>query len=143
MPAFVLDSSVALAWYLPRQQTARTDALMHRMADEGALTTALWPIEVANVLLIYERRGQLTTADRTSAIAFYNSSPITTDDQTGVQAFGTAFDLALAHKLTVYDAGYLELALRAGLPLATLDQALCRAAAALGVPVLGYSEDEA
>jgi len=143
MPAFVLDSSVALAWYLPRQQTPRTDALMHRMADEGALATALWPIEVANVLLIYERRGQLTAADRASAIAFYNSAPVALDDQTQARAWGKAFDLALAHKLTVYDAGYLELALRAGLPLATLDSALVHAATALGVPVLGYSEDEA
>lgn len=142
MSSFILDSSVALAWYLPRQQTARTDALMHRMAEKGALTTTLWPIEVANVLLIYERRGQLTTADRMSAIAFYNNAPITLDDQTATRAWGRAFDLALAHKLTVYDAGYLELALRAGLPLATLDGALCRAATALGVPVLGYSEDE-
>jgi len=141
MAAFVLDSSVALAWYLPRQQTARTDALMHRMADEGALTTALWPIEVASVLLIYERRGQLTTADRMGAIAFYSSAPIELDDQTQTRAWGTAFDLAKAQKLTVYDAGYLELALRCGLPLATLDQALCKAAAALGVPVLGYGED--
>lgn len=141
MPAFVLDSSVALAWYLPRQQTARTDALMHRMADEGALTTALWPIEVANVLLIYERRGQLTAADRTSAIAFYSSAPIALDDQTQTRAWATAYDLAFAHKLTIYDAGYLELALRAGLPLATLDSALVHAATKLGVPVLGYMEE--
>ena len=142
MPAFVLDSSVALAWYLPRQQTPRTDALMHRMADEGALTTSLWPIEVANVLLMYERRGQLTAADRVVAISFYNNAPIEVDDQTQARAWGTAYDLALAHKLTVYDALYLELALRAGLPLATLDGDLVRAAAKLGVPVLGYSEDE-
>ena len=142
MPAFVLDSSVALAWYLPRQQTPRTDALMHRMADEGALATTLWPIEVANVLFIYERRGQLTTADRVSAIAFYNIAPIEIDDQTQTRAWATTYDLALAQKLTVYDAGYLELALRAGLPLATLDSDLCRAATKLGVPVLGYSEED-
>lgn len=140
MPAFVLDSSVALAWYLPRQQTPRTDALMHRMADEGATTTALWPIEVANVLLIYERRGQLTAADRVSAISFYSSAPVAIDDQTQSRAWGTTYDLALANKLTIYDAGYLELALRSGLPLATLDGDLCRAATALGVPVQGYCE---
>jgi len=140
MPAFVLDSSVALAWYLPRQQTVQTDALMHRMSDEGALTTSLWPIEVANVLLVYERRGQLTIAERMGAIAFYTSIPIETDDQTAVRAWGTAFDLALAHKLTVYDAGYLELALRSGLPLATLDGPLCRAASSLGVPLLGFAD---
>ncbi len=137
MPAFILDSSVALAWYLPRQQTTRTDALMHRTANEGALTTTLWPIEVANVLLMYERRGQLTTADRMSAIGFYRSLPIDIDDQTAARAWSTAFDFALAHKLTLYDAGYLELSLRSGLPLATLDQALTKAASSCGVTVLG------
>jgi predicted nucleic acid-binding protein len=140
MPAFVLDSSVALAWYLPRQQTAKTDALMHLTAEQGALTTILWPIEVANVLLTYERRGLLTTADRMGAIAFYTSIPIETDDQTATRAWGTTFDLALAQKLTVYDAGYLELSLRSGLPLATLDEALGKAAASLGVPVLGFED---
>ena len=139
----VLDSSMALAWVLPRQQTTRTMALLDRTTERGSVTTTLWPIEVANVLLIYERRGQMTAAERMNAMGFFRGLPITTDDQTATRAWGKAFDLALAHKLTVYDAGYLELALRAGLPLATLDGALCRAATALGVPVLGYSEDEA
>ena len=143
MAVSVLDSSMALAWVLPRQQTARTKALLDQTTEHGSLTTTLWPIEVANVLLVYERRGQMTTAERMNAIGFFGGLPIETDDQTATRAWGKAFDLALAHKLTVYDAGYLELALRAGLPLATLDGALCRAATALGVPVLGYSEDEA
>jgi predicted nucleic acid-binding protein len=142
MAAFVLDSSVALAWVLPRQQTTRTKALLAQTTEFGALATTLWPIEVANVLLIYERRGQLTTAERMSAIGFYANLPIETDDQTAARAWGKAFDLALTHTLTVYDAGYLELALRSGLPLATLDQALCRAATALGVPVLGYLDQD-
>ena len=140
MPAFVLDSSVALAWALPRQQTARTKALLAQTTDHGALTTALWPIEVANVLMIYERRGQMTTAERTSAVGFYTNLPIEIDDQTTVRAWSTAFDLSLAHKLTVYDAGYLELSLRSGLPLASLDEPLCRAAASLGVLVLGFAD---
>jgi predicted nucleic acid-binding protein len=140
MPAFVLDSSVALAWALPRQQTTRTKALLAQTTDHGALTTSLWPIEVANVLMIYERRGQMTTAQRMSAVGFYTSLPIEIDDQTTVRAWSSAFELALAHKLTLYDAGYLELSLRTGLPLATLDQDLSRAASSCGVPVLGRSE---
>ena len=140
MPAFVLDSSVALAWALPRQQTAMTKALLDQATEYGTLTTSLWPIEVANVLLIYERRRQMTTAERMSAIGFYSGLPIETDDQTATRAWGTSFGLALAHKLTVYDASYLELSLRSGLPLATLDQALAKAASACGVPVLGGSD---
>ena len=140
MPAFVLDSSVALAWLLPRQQTAATKVLLDQATEYGALTTALWPIEVANVLLIYERRKQLTAAERIGAIGFYADLPIETDAQTADRASGTTFELALAHKLTIYDAGYLELALRSGLPLATLDQALGKAASSLGVSVLGVED---
>ena len=143
MAAFVLDASVALTWVLKGERTSRTEALLDQTENFGAVVTGLWPIEVANVLLTYERRKIFTTAERTNAIGFFLGLPIETDDQTQARAWGKAFDLALAHKLTVYDAGYLELALRAGLPLATLDSALCRAATALGVPVLGYSEDEA
>ena len=142
MAAYVLDSSVALAWVLPRQQTARTKALLDQATEYGVQTTGLWPIETANVLLVYERRDRLTAAERIAAIGFFNGLPIEIDDQTQSRAWGTTYDLALAQKLTVYDALYLELALRAGLPLATLDGDLCRAAAKLGVPVLGYSEEE-
>ena len=142
MAAYVLDSSVALAWLLPRQQTARTKALLDQATEYGVQTTGLWPIETANVLLVYERRDRLTAAERIAAIGFFNGLPIEIDDQTQSRAWGTTYDLALAQKLTVYDALYLELALRAGLPLATLDGDLCRAAAKLGVPVLGYSEEE-
>ena len=141
MAALVLDSSVAFAWVLPRQQTTRTASVLDQSTDHGALTTALWPIEVANVLLLYERRGQMTAAERVNAMGLFAGLDVEIDNQTQTRAWGTAYDLALAHKLTVYDAGYLELALRAGLPLATLDSALVHAATKLGVPVLGYSEE--
>jgi predicted nucleic acid-binding protein len=141
MPAFVLDSSVTLAWALPRQQTERTKALLVETTEYGALTTTLWPIEVANVLLIYERRKQITTAERTSAITFYNNLPVEIDDQTSARAWNATYDLALTHKLTVYDAGYLELSLRSGLPLATLDHALAQAATSCGVPVLSSTNE--
>jgi predicted nucleic acid-binding protein len=141
MPAFVLDSSVALAWVLKGERTPCTEALLNEAGSNGALVTSLWPIEVANVLLTYERKAIITTAERMNALALFSKLPIATDDQTAARAWATAFDLARAHKLTVYDAGYLELALRSGLPLATLDQALCKAATSLGVPVLGYAEE--
>jgi len=142
MAGFVLDASVALAWVLKGERTSRTEALLTEVGKSGAIVTSLWPIEVANVLMIYERKAIITTAERAHAFAIYSELAIDIDDQTATRAWGKAFDLALAHKLTVYDAGYLELALRAGLPLATLDSALVHAATALGVPVLGYSEDQ-
>jgi predicted nucleic acid-binding protein len=136
MPAFVLDSSVALAWVLKGERTPRTEALLNEASEGGALVTSLWPIEVANVLLTYERKALITAADRAHAIAVYFKLPIEIDTQTAERAWGTSFELALAHKLTIYDAGYLELSLRSGLPLATLDQALAKAAKTCGVTVL-------
>lgn len=142
MTAFVLDASVALTWVLKGERTSRTEALLDQTEEYGAAVTGLWPIELANVLLTYERKKIFTVAERVNAISFFTSLPIETDDQTQSRAWNSAYDLALAHKLTVYDAGYLELALRSGLPLATLDSDLCHAATKLGVPVLGYSEGE-
>jgi predicted nucleic acid-binding protein len=142
MPILVLDSSVALAWVLRGERTPKTEALLSRTEEHGAVVTSLWPIEVANVLLTYERKKVMTAAERVTAIGFYAGLPIESDDQTAARAWSTAYDLALAHKLTVYDAGYLELALRSGLPLATLDVDLCHAATKLGVPVLGYHDEE-
>jgi predicted nucleic acid-binding protein len=141
MPAFVLDSSVALAWVLKGERTPRTEELRQETGERGAIVTSLWPIEVANVLQTYERKAILTRAERSQALAVYARLPIKTDDQTAARAWSTAYDLALAHKLTVCDAGYLELALRVGLPLATLDKELHRAATALGVKVLGYTDE--
>ena len=137
MPAFVLDSSVALAWVLKGERTAQTEALLTQATEHGAYVPGLWPMEVANVLMTYERKSILSAADREQAIAKFNRLPITTDDETAMRVWNTTFDLALAHKLTIYDAGYLELAQRKSLPLATLDKALARAAKTSGVTVMG------
>jgi predicted nucleic acid-binding protein len=139
MPAFVIDASMALAWFLPGEQTPMTDALLQRAGEEGVSAPELWAVEVANSLLISERRGRITSAQRVRALTALSSIRIEFDPQTMLRTWSTVSELAAARDLTVYDAIYLELSLRSGLPLATLDRALCKAATALGVPVLGYS----
>lgn len=138
--AFVLDSSVALAWFLPGEQSSRTEALLDQATEAGALAPGLWPLEVANIILVAERKNRITQAQRVRALTALAKLPIRIDTETTGRAWNSTFDLALAHGLTVYDAGYLDLSLRSGLPLATLDQALGRAATACGVTVLGMRD---
>jgi predicted nucleic acid-binding protein len=140
MAAFVLDSSVALAWFLPGEQTAKTEALLDQATEAGALAPGLWPLEVANIILVAERKSRITQAQRVRALTALAKLPIRIDTDAAGRAWNSTFDLALAHGLTVYDAGYLDLSLRSGLPLATLDRPLGRAASACGVPVLGMRD---
>jgi len=132
----VLDSSAALAWILPGEETAATDQLLLDVGLHGAVVPALWPIETANVLWTAERRGRITLAERTQALTILGELPIDVDERTATLAFGAISGLAAARDLTVYDACYLELALRLGLALASLDTRLCQAASAAGVPLV-------
>ena len=95
----------------------------------------LWPLEVANALLVGERRGRTTAADAAHFLAILSAFPITVDDETVARAWADTMHLARAHNLSAYDAAYLELAMRRGLPLATLDDKLKAAAVAVGVPL--------
>jgi predicted nucleic acid-binding protein len=132
----VLDSSAALAWILPGEATPATEALLTEIGEHGAMAPGLWPIETANVLWIAERRGRISLAERTQALAILGELPVVVDERTAAQAFGATSALASGLGLTVYDACYLELALRLGLPLASLDRPLCQAAAAAGVALI-------
>ncbi len=132
----VLDSSVALAWILPGEATPVTDALLTVVGEQGAIVPGLWALETANVLWASERRRRITMAERTQALAILAELPIQIDERTAALAFGATSALAAGRNLTVYDACYLELALRLGLPLASLDKDLCQAAAACGVRLI-------
>src|ERR1700712_3821353 len=132
----VLDSSVTLTWVLPGEGTPATDALLSVVGELGAVAPGLWPLEIANVLWLAEQRGRITLAERTQALAILAELPIHIDDRTAALAFGATSALAAARNLTIYDACYLELALRLGLPLASLDSRLSQAATAAGVPLI-------
>ena len=101
--------------------------------------SALWRLEVANVLEMNVRRGCHDAAFRDAALADLATLPISIDPETDRQAWGATVRLAARHRLTTYDAAYVELAQRRGLPLATLDKELRGAATAEGVILLGKS----
>ena len=137
MSAFVLDASVALAWCFADETTPATDAVLDRLTSEEAAAPVLWRLEVANALAMAERRGRLSAAGLTRSVALLQQLAVVIDDEASERAFRELLDLARSEQLTVYDAAYLELALRLGLPLATTDARLRGAATRLGVALLG------
>lgn len=134
---FVLDASVALAWCFPEERTAGAEAILDSLtAGAGAITPSIWPHEVANALLVGERRRRITLAQVTSALTVIKALPIVLDSIQTVHVFEWVLPLARQHQLSEYDASYLELALRELLPLATLDEGLRRAAKNAGISLL-------
>ena len=135
--SLVLDSSAALAWIYGDETTEPIRRLFDLVADEGAVVPALWRLEVANSLTMACVAVASMQSFRRAALGDLALLDITTDQHTDSDAWGETFNLADRFRLTVYDAAYLELAQRRSLPLASLDDELCTAAAALGVALLG------
>lgn len=133
----VIDASITLAWYFDDEITPATDAVLERLADEGAIVPTLWRLEVANGLQSALRRKRITPAYRDEALNELGAMPITIDANTDEYAWTTTLQLAERFTLTVYDATYLELAQRRSLPLATLDAELRNAASRLNISLLG------
>ena len=133
----VLDSSATLAWIYSDETTDAIRAIFDQVADAGAVVPALWRLEVANSLTVAVRRKRIDAEFRRAALADLALLDITTDQHTDSHAWAETLHLADRHRLTLYDAAYLELAQRRKLPLATLDQELRAAAHAVGTTLLG------
>jgi len=134
---FVVDSSIAIAWCFPDEQDAYSQSVLDALATEPAVVPHLWHLEVANTLLVGERRKRSTQANTIQWMSFLSSLPITVDEHTNTHAFGAITTLGRSQNLSAYDAAYLELAMRRGLRLATLDDTLKAAAKAVGVILYG------
>lgn len=134
--SFVLDCSVAVSWCFEDEANGLADRALHMLASQEALVPALWPLEVANVLLVSERRKRLTEADVMRFVELLRELPIVVDESTTSRAMRDVIALAREHDLSSYDASYLELAVREGLPLATLDKALAKVARRCGVALV-------
>lgn len=138
MANFVLDADVTLATVLPSDASDYSDRLPERFErGESALVPALWHLETLNGLLSRERRKTITAQERDEALEIVGSYPIETDPLSADPAIiAHVTRLAKRHQLTAYDAAYLELAIRSGLQIATLDPAIIQAAPQEGVAVL-------
>ena len=114
--AFVLDGSVTMVWGFEDEADEYAEAILDRMPELQAFVPALWHLEVANALVVGERRHRTTPADTAHFLAILGAFPITVDDETVTRSWADTLHLARAHNLSAYDAAYLELALRRGLP---------------------------
>jgi len=133
----VLDGSVAVSWFLQDEHSDYGRAVRAKIPDiELVSVPAHWMLEVVNALLTAERRKRIAPADVHHATGILRQLPIRTDTETDAQAGQQTLELARQHTLSIYDAAYLELALRLGARLATLDQPLKTAAQQRGVPLV-------
>lgn len=127
---------MTIAWLFDDERSLDVEGVMTEVMTGGAYVPALWRLEVANVLRIACRRGRCDRAYAERSLRRLERMPITVDDQGDGAAWNAVWTLALAENLTLYDAAYLELALRRGLPLASGDAALISAAVRRGVTAL-------
>jgi predicted nucleic acid-binding protein len=126
-----------MGWCFKDEATTATDVLLDRLAEETAIVPSLWHLELANVLTLSERKGRITAARISEFIALLDTLSINVDEGTPFRALGAILNVARTEHLTAYDAAYLELAMRLGVPLATKDNELRKAAKRLGVILLG------
>lgn len=129
--AFVVDASVSAAWFLPDEATAATEEMLHATATHEVWVPALWLLEIGNLLLSAHRRKRITAEKRRELAAAAAALRLKVDREP--VAITTLDEIAASLGLTAYDAAYLELALRRGLPLATHDAGLVQAMARSGV----------
>jgi predicted nucleic acid-binding protein len=135
--SLVLDSSVTLAWLYSDELTDPVRTVFERVTASRAWVPSLWRLEVANSLHMAVRRRRIDAAFRDASLADLALLNLSADPDTDTFAWSTTLQLADRHALTLYDAAYLELALRLSLPLATLDQELRAAAKQAGLALLG------
>jgi len=131
---FIADASVAVGWVHPAQSTAQSAAMLDALAEGATLEVpALWPLEVANALTVLVRRRKLTEDERQTGLALLRGLRLRVDHEMAALAFSRLSELASAHRLSVYDAAYLELAYRRKLVLGCKDGPLREAAKQSGV----------
>lgn len=134
--AFVVDASIALAWCFEDESTPFTVSILDALRNDSGVVPAIWPFEIANSLVSGERRGRLTRGQADGAIALLRGLPIVVEDRSLEFAWTFVLDMARSQRLTAYDACYLDPAVRAQRPLATLDTRLRDAALRVGVALV-------
>jgi predicted nucleic acid-binding protein len=134
---FVLDASVAVAWCFEDEKTAYTELVLDLLASgEEAVVPALWPVEVADALLVAEKRGRVKLPEVAAFLRRLSGFRITVAHIYTAHAFDRVLPVARVHNLTVYEAVYVDLAAREEAPIATLDNKVRRAAVALGIALV-------
>jgi predicted nucleic acid-binding protein len=137
--SFVIDNSVVMAWCFKDETNQYADAILDSLEVITAVVPSIWPLEVGNVLLAAERKKRLSEADSVRFIALLTELPITIEQEPSERILKEILALARKHQLSSYEAPYLDLAMRKGLPIATLDNGLIKAAKKSQVPIVQHN----
>ena len=133
---FVVDNSVVMSWCFQDEINPYADVILDRLEEATAFVPSIWPLEVGNVLLVAERHHRLSEADSARFLTLLSELPIFIEQEEPERMFKEILALARKYKLSTYDASYLDLAMRRGLPIATLDKHLIAAAQRSRVPLV-------
>lgn len=125
---FVIDNSVVMSWCFGDEVSPYADAILDRLENTVAIVPAIWPLEVGNVLLVAERKKRLSPAASDQFIALLFELPIIVEPEPPDRMIREIFALARKNQISTYDASYLDLAIKRGIPIATLDDRLIAAA---------------
>lgn len=133
---YVLDASMTLALFFEDEDVAMTATILRTIQDEGAIVPSLWRLEIANAFRTAIRRGRCDRARADAVLARLALLSIAVDSETDARAWGPILDLSRVEGLTLYDAAYLELALRLNATLMSCDRELVESAKARGLAVI-------
>lgn len=133
---FVVDNSVVMSWCFKDETNSYADIVLNMLTKVSAVVPSIWPLEVVNVLLSAERQKRLSKSDSMRFLTLLSQLPIFVEYERPEKMMKELLALARTSKLSSYDASYLDLAMRKGLPIATLDNKLIEAAARNDVPIL-------
>jgi predicted nucleic acid-binding protein len=132
---FVVDNSVVMSWCFKDETTNYADTVLDRLTELVAVVPSIWPLEVVNVLLVAERQKRLSESDSTRFLTLLSQLPILVEYDRP-EMMKELLALARSNNLSSYDASYLDLAMRKGVPIATLDNKLIKAAKRIDIPIL-------
>jgi predicted nucleic acid-binding protein len=132
---FVVDNSVVMSWYFKDETNKYADTVLDKLTGATAVVPSIWPLEVVNVLIVAERQKRLSESDSIRFLTLLSQLPIVVEYERP-EMMKELLALARAYNLSSYDASYLYLAMRKGLPIATLDNKLIEAARRIEVPIL-------
>ena len=133
---FVVDNSIVMSWCFKDETNKYADIVLNRLTESAAVVPSIWPLEVVNVLLVAERQKRLSESDSIRFITLLSQLPIVVEYERPDMMMKELLALARANSLSSYDASYLDLAMRKGFPLATLDNKMIEAARRIDVPIL-------
>lgn len=133
---FVIDNSIVMTWCFEDETNVYADAVLNYLSQATAIVPSIWTLEVVNVLLVAERRQRLNQTASARFLGLISNLPIKVEQDLLEKRMGELLALGRANQLSSYDAAYLELAMRYGVPIASLDQKLIDAAHNVSVPIL-------